>query len=447
MSTRKRKLTGWLEEAPEAVLTGYAMLAAFSTYFCMYAFRKPFAAAQFADLKFLGTGIDLKTAFVISQIVGYTLSKYIGIKVCSEATRQWRAWLLVGLILSAEIALLLFAALPPDWKVLAIFCNGLPLGMVWGLVVWYLEGRRTSDVLLAGLCCSFILSSGAVKDVGRYLMSFHGVSEAWMPFTTGLVFLAPFLVSTWLLNQLPGASAADRAARTVRAPMDGVQRGTFVKHFLPGLVLLVVVYFFLTAYRDFRDNFGVEIFKDLNVPENAALFTKSETFVAFGVMAAMARLNLIKNNLLGLIGAYVLMAGGLLLLGAGTLLLDRKVLDGFWWMVVMGFGSYLAYVPYNAVLFDRLMATTRFTGTAVFAIYLADAIGYTGSVGVQVFKDLVQSQVSRLDFFRGFSYLLSIIGTVLLLLSCLYFVRKHRPPKELPAPVSKMDVELVDTVD
>jgi hypothetical protein len=421
-----RRLTAWLETAPAALFAAYALTAAFSTYFCMYAFRKPFAAARFADLKFLGTAIDLKTAFVISQILGYTLSKYIGIKVCSEVARNRRAALLVGLILVALIALLLFAVLPSDWKVLAIFCNGLPLGMVWGLVVWYLEGRRTSDVLLAGLSCSFIVSSGAVKDVGRYLMSSWNVGEFWMPFATGLLFLPLFLVSVWLLNQLPPPSASDCKARAFRAPMDSAHRGAFVRQFLLGLTLLVAVYLFLTAYRDFRENYGVEVFKDLQVEDQPALFTRCELLVAFGVMAALALLNLLTDNWHGLLGAYAIMTAGLLLLGVGTLLLDAGVLGGFWWMMVSGLGSYLAYVPYNSVLFERLMASTRFTGTAVFAIYLADAVGYTGSVAVQLYKDLAQGEASRLAFLRGFTYFLSILGTVLLVASCLYFARKRR---------------------
>jgi hypothetical protein len=65
-----------------------AAVAGFSTYFCMYAYRKPFAAATFGGAHFLGTAVTLKTVFVISQIIGYTLSKYIGVKTCSEATRN-----------------------------------------------------------------------------------------------------------------------------------------------------------------------------------------------------------------------------------------------------------------------------------------------------------------------------------------------------------------------
>src|SRR5262245_61448458 len=139
-------LTARLEIGPAWLFTVVAGTAAFATYFAMYAFRKPFAAAEFAGLTLFGSGIQLKTAFVISQIIGYALSEYIGIKVCSEVTRRRRAVMLVGLVLTAEAALVLFALLPADLKIIALFLNGLPLGMVWGMVVRYLEGRRTSEL-------------------------------------------------------------------------------------------------------------------------------------------------------------------------------------------------------------------------------------------------------------------------------------------------------------
>ena len=76
------------------------------------------------------------------------------------------------------------------------------------------------------------------------------------------------------------------------------------------------------------------------------------------------------------------------------------------------------------MLFDRLIASTGFVGTAVFAIYVADAIGYTGSIGVQLYKDLGQGDVSRFGFFRGYTYFMSVLGTVLLVASCAYFLAK-----------------------
>jgi len=441
-------LTSWLENAPAPLFAAYAITAAFSTYFCMYAFRKPFAAAKFEGEFFLNSAVALKTAIVISQIIGYALSKYIGIKVCSEVSPTRRAITLVALIGWAELALVAYGLVPNNLKVAAIFFNGLPLGMVWGLVVWYLEGRGTSELLLAGLSCSYIVSSGIVKDIGRAMMEggvadwwrqvpligqvigalLGKVSESWMPAVTGLHFLPLFLLAVWMLNQLPRASASDVAARSERKTMTGADRLAFVRQFLFGMVLLCVAYFFLTAYRDFRDNYQVEIFDGLGYPyaQNKAIISKTETLVAFGVMSALALLTFVKDNRRGLLGAFSIMTGGVFLLGLGTMLFEAHVINGFWWMTLTGLGSYLAYVPFGSVLFDRLIASTRAAGTAVFAIYLADAIGYTGSVGVQLFKDLAQSDISRLGFFKGYTCFLSVLGMTCFVSSCVYFLRRGR---------------------
>ncbi|HAA52242.1 MAG TPA: hypothetical protein DCE43_21165 [Planctomycetaceae bacterium] len=433
------RLTVLLANAPRSVFALFVIFASFSTYFCMYAFRKPFSAAGYDGLVFLDTTIDLKTALVISQIIGYVLSKVIGIKICSEVTRGRRALALVTLIGIAQLSLLLFAVLPNDLKVLAIFFNGLPLGMVWGMVVWYLEGRRTSEMLLAGLSCSFIIASGVVKDVGRWVMTSMQVDQFWMPFVTGLCFLPPFLLAVWLLNQLPDPSAEDIAARVERTTMNRGQRWQFIRQFLPAMLLLVITYFFLTAYRDYRDNFGVEIFEALGYGADQSLvFTRSEIWVAVGVLGTLAALNVIRDNRRGLIGAFGIMVSGVALLGGATLMLDTGRIDGMTWMILTGLGSYLAYVPYGSVLFDRLIASTRATGTAVFAIYVADAIGYGGAITVLLTKDLLATDVSRLDFFRGLTYFMALLGTILLAGACaLLLLRHEHHPGQLPVDTSQ----------
>jgi len=423
---RRGRVTLWLERAPGWVLVLFAISVSFSTYFCMYAFRKPFSAGQYEDLSLFGTQIDLKTAFVISQTIGYTLSKYVGIKLCSEVTRGRRLGMLLSLVVMAEVALLLFAVLPEQLKILALLANGLPLGMVWGIVVWYLEGRRTSELLLAGLSGSFILASGVSKDVGRWLMSEHGVPEFWMPFAAGLVFLVPFLISALLLDQLPNPDVADQQARTVRKPMGGAERISFLRQFIVPLTMLILCYLFLTAYRDFRDNYGIEVFTELGYGKEPGIFSKSEIWVAFGVLVPLALLFCIRDNFRALLAAFGLMIAGALSLGISTLLLDRGTISGLTWMILIGIGSYLAYVPYGSILFDRMIASTQVVGTAVFAIYVADALGYTGSVALQLFKDLVVGDATRLAFLRSFTYVLSAGTTGLILVSAVLILRSCR---------------------
>ena len=66
----------------------------------------------------------------------------------------------------------------------------------------------------------------------------------------------------------------------------------------------------------------------------------------------------------------------------------------------------------------------------MFAIYLADAIGYTGSIGLPLVKDQFFAEVDRLAFFRVFTYLVSLGGIGILAVSCVYFYRKHQQPTE-----------------
>jgi hypothetical protein len=128
------------------------------------------------------------------------------------------------------------------------------------------------------------------------------------------------------------------------------------------------------------------------------------------------------------------MTGGVLVLAASTWAFRQGHLSGFWWMTLVGLGAYLAYVPFGSVLFDRLIASTHVIGTAVFAIYVLDAVGYTGSATVQIYRDVFYrggslATASRLQFFVDFTYLMAAVGTVLLVGSCTYFLIKQRPQR------------------
>ena len=63
--------------------SAYCILAAFTTYFCMYAFRKPFTAGEFSGVELWGMGY--KTILVAAQVGGYTISKFIGSSPATSA--------------------------------------------------------------------------------------------------------------------------------------------------------------------------------------------------------------------------------------------------------------------------------------------------------------------------------------------------------------------------
>ena len=419
-------MTRWLAQAGAGPFALYAVVMAFTTYFAMYSFRKPFAAAHFGGQT---VGIfDLKSALIISQLCGYALSKFLGVKFNSEMKPGRRAWALVFLIVWAELALVLFAVLPPGGKVVALFLNGLPLGTVWGVVFSFLEGRRTSEILGAGLSSAYVVASGAVKSIGSRLLG-AGVTESWMPAVTGLVFLPIFLAAVYGLSLIPPPSAADVEARTEREPMSKAERRQFLRRFFPGLLLLVIVYLFLTSYREFRDNYMAEILADLGADRQSSLFTLTEIPIMFSVMVALGLLFLVKNNRRGLLLTYAIMIAGSALIGIATLLLDMGAVSPLTWVILVGLGLYLGYVPYGCVLFDRTIAALGIVATAVFLIYVSDAVAYPGAMAVILYKTLGQAAISKLQFFRYFSYATSVVCTVFFSVSCVYFLRRARPDR------------------
>lgn len=433
---KKGHITRWLESANLGVFSAYAIVAAFSTYFCMYAFRRPFAAAEFdgqIELPWGGT-MSWKVLLVVSQVLGYTFSKFAGIKVVSEMTPARRGLMLILLIAFAELALLTFAVLPKPWAALALFANGLPLGMVWGLVFSFLEGRKTTEALGAGLSASYILASGAVKTVGALVLTW-GVSEEWMPFVTGLLFFPPFVFFVWLLTLLPRPSAEDEALRTRREPMDGPARRRFFAAFWPGLVALTGLYIFLTAYRSVRDDFAANIWKELGFGGTPEIMTWSEIPVAFGVMIALGLLAKVKDNRRALGVVHAVMAGGAALIGLLTLAFETGLIGPEVWMIGVGLGCYLAYVPFGSMLFDRLIAAAGWVATAGFMIYVTDAFGYVGSVAVTLFKDFGAKDLSWLEFFKIFSYGTSVLCFVCFVFAGFYLMRRTRQrPAEHAAP-------------
>lgn len=417
-----------LERAHPALFCSFAGLAAFSAYFAMYAFRKPFAAATFDDVAGWQFLLDYKIALIVAQVLGYAVSKVIGVKLISEMGQAHRGASIVALIALSWIALVLFALLPAPWNVAALFLNGLPLGLIWGLVFGYVEGRRTSEVLGAILCSSFILSSGVVKSVGRWLLDDWGVDPFWMPAAAGALFFPLLLVAVIGLSLLPPPNDADRTERSPRAPMDRVQRAAFLRRHGAAIIPLVGAYILLTAFRDFRDNFAAEIWQAMGFRDVAALFTASELPVALISLVTLGALMAVRDNLRALLFVHGVIAAGALLIGGATFAHHVGWLGPVGWMVLSGAGLYMAYTPFNAMLFDRMIATTREAGTAGFLIYLADATGYAGTVGLLLIRNFAAVELDWLRFFETIAYCTSILCFGGIFFSAMHFARPRPSP-------------------
>ena len=398
----------------------WVLVAAFGTYFCMYGFRKPYTAATYAEASFFG--INYKILLIIAQTLGYVIAKWAGIKIVSQIKPQQRIVAILSLIGFAELMLLLFGVVPRPWNITCLFLNGLPLGVIFGLVLGFVEGRNNTEFLIAGLCASFIVSDGVSKSVGTMLLG-YGVSENWMPFFAGAVFLVPTLIFTATLAVTPPQTAADIAKRSARQPMTANDRWQFFSKYAPGIIGITLVYLFVTLLRSIRADFAVELWTGLGYPKTPELFTQSELIVSFGIIIIIGLAVLIRDNysafrfslFIGLIGFLIL------LLTVSGLNLG---LDKFYFMVLAGLGVYIPYVAVHAIVFERLIAITRERANVGFLMYIVDSVGYTGYIILMVFRYLVPSTESVLSIFLNLCVYMGIAGVLLLVFCYVYFKNK-----------------------
>lgn len=408
-----------------ALRTGmYAAVVAFLTYTMIFGFRKSYTVCTFDGMRF--AGIHYKTILVLSQMIGYLMAKFYGIKFISELQRLGRYKIILLLVGIAWAAWLFFALIPAPYNAVFLFINGFPLGMLWGVVFSYVEGRRSTDFIGASLAVSFIFSSGFVKTVGGWLLLEFHLSEFWVPFATGLVFALPLLLFIYLIEKIPPPDEADIAARMNRKPMSAEDRKQFVKTFLPGLVACIVIYGFATIFRDIRDNFSADMWKEMGYLNQPAIFSKTETPITLIVLVLIGSMVLIRNSYKALMLAHLFIGIGFALAGISTLFFVQQQLDPVWWMTAVGLGLYMVYIPFNSVFFERLIAAFRFTGNVGFLIYLADSFGYLGSVGVLLSKEIFKVQLNWVDFFSNSVMILSVVGVLITVFSAYYFAGKKR---------------------
>lgn len=402
----------------------WSIVASFGAYFCMYAFRKPFNSGLYQGLELWGIGY--KTILILSQVAGYTLSKFAGIKIISELKASSRIKLIILLILIAEAALLCFGLVPYPYNFIFLFVNGLPLGMVYGVVFSFLEGRRFTEMIAMGLNISIIVASGVLKTT--YLEVHHllpAISEFWMPFCMGLLFLPFFLVFVWMLSTMPAPTAEDTMLRTERFPMTAADKRNVLKEYGFPVFCTLVCYVLLIVVRDFRDNFTIEIWNEIDAGWVSSVLSQTEMITGFVVLIVIGSLAFIRNNLAGFRLTNLVIFSGILMSVVSTFLFENHLISGFYWMLTVGTGMFLAFTVIQSAVFDRWIALFRLRANAGFFVYICESFGYLGSAVLLLYKEFFMKQLTWSKVLMQITYFQAGVSLTLLILGNLY-LEKHR---------------------
>ncbi|MBA4852356.1 DUF5690 family protein [Emticicia sp. BO119] len=407
----------------EVLLIVWCIIAAFGTYFCMYAFRKPFTTGLYENYELWGMGY--KSILIISQVFGYMLSKIIGIKVIAELKPKSRILLIIGLITFAEVALLAFGFVPFPYNFGLLFLNGLPLGMVWGVIFSFLEGRKLTEFLSLGLSLNLVMTSGVLKTIYLYLQETYQINEFHLPYVIGLIFLPFFLFFVWMLAQIPPPNHEDTLLRNQRTAMTKDDKRKIIKEFGLGLFCFVGMYLLMATVRDFRDNFAVEVWREIDPDFSKIIFSEIETTIGLIVVSLIALIAFIRNNFYSYLTFTAMMLMAVAACGGSTWAFQQQIIPAKLWMLSLGIGLFLPYLLIQTVVFERLIALFRVKGNVGFLVYICDSIGYLGSVSLLIYREFFLKQISFLNVLINFGYIISGVCLILLIIQLIYFTNKH----------------------
>jgi uncharacterized membrane protein len=165
----------------------------------------------------------------------------------------------------------------------------------------------------------------------------------------------------------------------------------------------------------------------MGINVNPELLTQTEIPITLILLVMMALLVLVKNNQKALFLYHWIIIAGLALAVGATLLLQIGAIPPFLWVVLTGTGIYMGYIPFNCLLFDRLIASFKSAGNVGFLMYLADSFGYLGSVAIVTIKQfgILQDMSWHLFYTQGILIMLSI-GVGMMLYTLWYFKRKTK---------------------
>lgn len=403
----------------DALLILWAGGAALLSYSLVYALRKPYTAASFEGLTFMGS--DYKVAVTTIQILGYVIAKFFGIKIISELKKENRFRFFVGSAILAELALVGFGLLEAPYNIAAMFVNGLSLGCMWGVIFSFIEGRKVTDILASLLGVSMVFSSGVAKSFGLFAMNEMQIDQFWMPAVIGGFALPLLVFMGYMLKRLPQPTAEDIALRNERVVLDGKGRVALFRKYAPILTLLFIGNFMLLVLRDIKEDFLVNILDMSN--QSSWFFARIDTIVTLIILGIFALFAFFRSNIRALLWLMTLVIAGCLTMTYVSFHYETLDLKPVTWLFIQSLSLYIAYLTFQTIFFDRFIACFRIKGNVGFFIALIDFIGYLGTVTLLSTKEFLNIE---LEWFALFNHIAGFVGATCSILFIVASILIHR---------------------
>jgi hypothetical protein len=411
------------------LITIYVIIVASLSYFFTYGISSALFAGDFATTSVFG---NTKDAITIAQIIGFVIGKIIGATMLHNIKKSHRFILFMIVTSMSAIPLVIFGFLPAVGQVCMMLISGMFLVLIWGFLVFYIEGRYATDIIIMVIYMALIMASGISKTLATVLMRNEGISENFMPAICATIGCTGTILFMYLLSIAPPPTEEEKASRQAREPSTSAEQTAFFKKYRVGLTAILIVYGMLSAYRNFRDYYALELWTDLlGADFDSGTYSLSEIIVSIAVTAIYCGLIFIKNEVTAFFVILGMMLSGGIVICISTIFGEY---NGFLWIVMVGIGAFIAYVPPGAMLYDKLMAASKTNFTTVFLIYVSEVAGSSTTLLVILLKTFAFSTTSFITYFTVLSYLTSAILIVGMSVAIICFARtiRNTPVEHIP---------------
>lgn len=387
----------WSPSAAAARFRGspwYVGLALAGSYSLTYFWRYPIFVLPLSTLHqpcatIGGTQLDVQQGYTLAMTLGFGLAKPPAMRAMTSAAffRHRCAYLVALYWASMLIECVGIAVLDqPIAQVGCVFASSFLSSWIFGGLVTYLEGRQTTEGLLAIVTFSYIWAGNLSRGAGAIALEW-GVPDRLMPLAVGLVACGGASGLLVVAANAPHANASPRdvAARCARRGMTPHEGFAFFARWFGGMAGLVLAYVLLASVRTYRDLYSADLFAEaLGSPVPSVVFFLVDApgaVLACAVMWCCGHVADHRRALTALISAQLVFAGVLV---GSTVLYDAGVLGGLVWQVLVGVGIYGVYALASTPCFDRLLALSRTPMTCAFLVFFADMCAYGGAITLQL---------------------------------------------------------------
>jgi hypothetical protein len=97
------------------------------------------------------------------------------------------------------------------------------------------------------------------------------------------------------------------------------------------------------------------MWKEMGYAAKPSTFSETEIPITIFILILIGAVVAVKNSFKAFMIAHVFILIGFVVAGLSTYFFTQKLLDPFWWMLLVGLGLYLVYIPFNSIYFGYVV--------------------------------------------------------------------------------------------